>query len=148
MADIERLCDLANNASNLARMSDRLDDHADASKAHRRAFETIQSDKGTDRPSLAQTHLEQAARHDKIANDADSYEQKEVVARAASKKADKTNDAGDHGKAAAAHTAAGSAYRAQNKIDKGRDPWMLQHHADRAKRHTETAEYLKKIAEE
>lgn len=140
--DIDRLCDLANTASYLADNSCRLSDHADAAKAHNAAFRAIRASKGTDRPSLGQTHLERAAMHDKVASDAESYEQKKVLSHAASRDAEKSNTAAAHLKAAAAHKEAASTFRAQNP--NSADKWEATHHDVRAKTHQDTADYLAK----
>jgi hypothetical protein len=155
--DIDRLSDLANNASDLAHRSDRLDDHAAAAKAHGAAFRAARGNTGAagsdwigeSRPSLAQTHLRRAAEHEKVATEPDSYAQKNVLARAATRKADREPTVATHTAAAAALRGAAKAWRAENP-DKGKQnnpegmPWELRDLERRAKEYEDQAEFLRK----
>lgn len=97
--DVDRLSDdaLAKSKQAFATHSD--DAHKAASQAHQAAYRAADS---AGRPSLAQSHLQQAAQHDRHA-DATTYEGKASVAHRATQTARATGKPEDHDKAANAH---------------------------------------------
>jgi hypothetical protein len=144
--DIDRLSDLANTASSLADRSHRLDDHAEAAKAHYAAWKATKAQGKEDRPSLGESHLRRAAEHDKVASDPESYAQKNVLARAACRKADKSPSVESFRAASAAHKAAGAAWRKENpaKGVGGGDPWEPRDHDRQAQNYADQADFLEK----
>lgn len=148
--DIDRLSDLANAASSLATISHRLDDHADAAKAHYAAWKATKLQGKEDRPSLGENHLRRAAEHDKVASEPDSYAQKNVLARAACKKADKSPGVEAFRAASKAHKEAAAAWRRENppKGAAAGDPWEPRDHERQAQNFEEQAAFLEKKAEQ
>jgi hypothetical protein len=104
---VDQFADEALQASKQARMSHEPDDHKMALVAHKKAASAADV---AGRPSLASTHIQQAAVHDRTLNDPDSSEFKSEAAHIATKQAKKTGKAADHKAAAEAHQdAAGAA---------------------------------------
>ena len=145
--DVDRLSDLANTASYLADRSHRLEDHADAARAHFTAWKATKANGREDRPSLGESHLRRATEHDKVASEPDSYAQKCVLARAASKKADTSPSVGTFRAAAKAHKEAGAAWRKENPAkvaNGGGDPWEPRDHDRQSKNYDDQADFLEK----
>jgi len=118
--NVDQLADEALSASKQARMTHEPDDHKVAAEAHKKAARTADA---AGRPSLASSHLQQAACHDRALNDPDSQEFKSEAAHIATKQAKKTGLAKDHKAAAEAHQDAAS-----TAADNG-DHKMAQDHA-------------------
>lgn len=145
--DIDRLSDLAGTASYLAERSHRLEDHADAAKAHYAAWKATKAAGMESRPSLGEGHLRRAAEHDKVASEPESYAQKCVLARAASKRADNAPGVASFRAAAKAHKEAGAAWRKENPAkvaNGGGDPWEPREHDRQAKNYDDQADFLEK----
>lgn len=104
---VDQFADDALTASKQARMSNEPDDHKAAAEAHKKA--AFAADRAG-RPSLASSHLQQAAVHDRTINDPDSPEFKCAQAHIATKQAKKTGKAVDHKQAAEAHQNAAAAW--------------------------------------
>lgn len=106
MSDVDAACDQALAASKLAHTTHDDAHHKAAKEAHENAFGHA---KMNERPSLAQTHLQAAALHDKHA-DPTTPEGKSSAAFRASKKAKASPSPDTHDAAASAHQDASAAH--------------------------------------
>jgi hypothetical protein len=128
---VDALSDKALAASKLAALTHLDAHHKAASEAHQAAFAAAHN---ASRPSLAQSHLHQAADHDKSA-DPTCPEGKCAAAMRATMKARDSGKAEDHDKAEQAHKDAAQALQDDqqfNKANKHHD--MAGHHAMQAGR--------------
>lgn len=147
--DIDRLSDLASAASFLADSTCDLSDHAAAARAHYAAWKAAKTSGVQDRPSFGENHLRRATEHDKVATEPESYAQKRVHARAASKKADRGPGVASFRAAATAHDAAATAWSKENpakgnKVDAVSDPWELRDHKRQAQNYRDQADFIEK----
>jgi hypothetical protein len=99
MTPVDELSDKALCASKAAHATHSEDAHRDAAKAHRAAYQAAES---SSRPSLAATHLQQAAAHDRHV-DPTTAEGKQSAAWRATAEARQSSKAADHRAAADAH---------------------------------------------
>ncbi len=99
MASVDQLSDEAHRASKLALATHGEDAHQDAKEKHQAAFMAAQA---SNRPSLAQHHLQAAAQHDRCC-DPTTKEGKASAAHRLSVKARASGKPEDHDAAEAAH---------------------------------------------
>lgn len=101
----DALCDRALNASKLAEQTHAPEHHKAAKQAHEQAYQAASA---AGRPSLAQSHLQAAAKHDKH-QDPTTPEGKSSAAHLATQKARTSGKPEDHDAAANAHDDASKA---------------------------------------
>lgn len=134
MSDVDAACDHALACSKLAAQTHDPAHHAAAKQSHENAYAQA---KVAGRDSLAQSHLQQAAMHDKAA-DPSTPEGKGMLAHQASKKAQASGKAEDHDAAAQAHQDALQAHNEQGGFS--RTP---TNHADAQHQHQMSASRIR-----
>jgi hypothetical protein len=127
--EVDALSDKALAASKLAHTTHSDDAHKSAKVAHEAAYMAARA---ADRPSLAASHLQQAAEHDR-ACDATTCEGKGAAAHRATLKARASGKAQDHKDAAQAHKDASSA---ASESGNGR---LSMRHSELSYQHDDTA---------
>jgi hypothetical protein len=140
--DVDRLSILANTASYLADQTHSLADHAEAAKAHYAAYKAAVSNKKEDRPSLGESHLQRAAKHDRIATDPDSCDQKQVLAQVARRRAEHAPSTANFQAAAKSARAAADSWRAENP--EAKTSWEADNWDRQAAQWDEQAAFLEK----